>query len=167
VVTKPGSRRIFLEDLSAELSALSAMLALYAEQEAQRREASARDRVTPAQVQAMVAARHARSAVFGMDLANPGWSLLLELFRAYLEQRPVRLARLATDARVAATTATRWVEQFIAAGFVRREADGERQGGIMLALTDAGTDALEDYFVALQLGWVEADPPKRGLQTSI
>jgi hypothetical protein len=86
-------------------------------------------------VQAVVATRNARSAVFGLDLANPGRSLLLELFRAQLEKRPGRLARLATDARVAATTATRWLETFGEAGFVRREADPERQGGVLLVLS--------------------------------
>jgi DNA-binding MarR family transcriptional regulator len=154
--------RTFLQDLSGELSAVSAMLALYADNEAQSRQAAARGHVTAEQLGALLAARHARSAAFGVDLAHPGWSVLLELFRAYLEKRPVRLARLATDARVAATTTTRWIEQFIEAGFVRREEDAERQGGIMLSLTDAGSDAMEDYFVAVQLGWSEATPPKRG-----
>jgi hypothetical protein len=159
---KASSGGTFLQDLSGELGALSAMLALYADQEAGRRAALARERVTAGQVQAVLAARYARSAMFGMDLGNPGWSLLLELFRAYLEKRPVRLPRLATDARVSATTAMRWVEMFAGAGFVRRDADPERQGGWLLALTDAGSDAMEDYFVAVQLGWCESDPPNRG-----
>ncbi|MEA3062481.1 MAG: hypothetical protein QOJ94_2262 [Sphingomonadales bacterium] len=143
------------------------MLSVYAEQEARRREAAARERVTAQQVQAVVAARHARSAVFGLDLANPGWSLMLELFRAQLEKRPVRLGRLATDARVAATTATRWLETFGEAGFVRREADPERQGGVLLALTDAASEAMEDYFVAIQLGLERLYTPKRSIESSI
>ena len=100
----------------------------YAAQDARRREERAGERVTVREVQALLAARYARSARFGMDLANPGWSLLLELFRAYLEKRPARLGRLATDARVAGTTALRWVEQLCGAGYVRRDPDPERQG---------------------------------------
>lgn len=95
-----------------------------------------------------------------MDLANSGWSLLLELFRASLENQPVRLARLAADARVATTTAMRWIEAFVAAGLVRREADRDREGVVLLALTEAGNEAMEDYFVSLLLGWAEADAPK-------
>ena len=157
-----GSRRTFLQDLSGELGALSAMLAVYAEKEGQRREAGARAPVTAGQVRAVLAARHARSAVFGMDLANPGWSLLLELFRAALEQRRVRLPRLATDARVAATTALRWLDLFAEAGFVRREPDPQRQGAWLLSLTDAGLDAMEDHFIAVQLGWCAAGPAPAG-----
>jgi DNA-binding MarR family transcriptional regulator len=100
----------------------------------------------------MLAARYARSAMFGMDLANPGWSLLLELFHAHLEKRTVHLARLAADARVATTTALRWVAALSDAGFVRREDDPGRSGGVRVELTDAGKEAMEDYFVSVLLG---------------
>jgi DNA-binding MarR family transcriptional regulator len=148
--------RTFLEDLSLELTNVAALLAQYAERDAGRREAAAGERVTVRQVEGVLAARYARSAVFGLDLANPGWSLMLELFRAYLEQRPVRLARLATDARVAATTAFRWMDLLTEAGFVRREADPARDGATLLSLTPAGSDAMEDYFVVVRLGWAKA-----------
>jgi DNA-binding MarR family transcriptional regulator len=168
VGTKQGiGSSTFLEDLSREFSALSAMLAGYAERDTERRDAAARERVTLAQVQAVLAASYARCATFGLDLADPGWSLLLELFRAYLEKRSVRMARLATDARVAATTATRWLALFEEGGFLRREADPERAGGSVLTLTEPAIDAIEDYFVALQLAWAEPLPPKRRLQSSI
>lgn len=94
-----GRGRTFLEDLSVDLTQVAALLAHYAEQDARRRAAEAVARVTARQVEAVQAARYARCAVFGADLADPGWSLLLALFRAYLEKRPVRLGRLATDAR--------------------------------------------------------------------
>lgn len=148
--------RTFLEDLSRDLTHLAGLVAAYAEEDAGRREREAVERVTLRQVEAVLAARYARSARFGMELASPGWSLLLELFRAYLEKRPVRFARLATDARVAGTTALRWVDDLGAAGFVRRDADPERKGGVLIALTDAGIDAMEDYFVSVKLGLARA-----------
>lgn len=95
-----------------------------------------------------------------MDLANAGWSLLLELFLAQLEKRPVRLTRVAADARVPTTSAIRWIEAFVGAGLVRREPCPDRHGATALALTDAGSEAMEDYFVALLLGWAEADVPE-------
>lgn len=155
-----GSKRTFLDVLSDELGALSAMLSRYAQEEKRRREARARERITPAQLQALLAARYARPQPMGMDLANAGWSLLLELFLALLEQRRVRLARLAADARVPVTTAMRWIDQFIAAGLVHRETDPERPGTVFFGLTEAGAEAMEDYFVSIQLGWAEADPPE-------
>lgn len=150
-----GSPR-FLQDLSANLTGLAAMLAHYAESDLRRRRNETRDRVTTAQVGAVLAARHARSAIFGHDLANPGWSLLLELFRADLENRPVSRGRLATDARVPPATAFRWIGDLSASGFVRRFPDPERPKGVLIALTEAGREAMEDYFLAVMLGWSQA-----------
>jgi DNA-binding MarR family transcriptional regulator len=154
-----SSGRTFLEELSDELGAFSATLTRYAADERQRREAAARERITAAQLRAVLAARYARSERLGMDLASPGWSLLLELFVASLETRTVRLPGLAGDARVPSTTALRWIEAFVAAGLVAREADARRDGVSNLALTDAGKEAMEDYFVTLQLGCADADTP--------
>ncbi|MBV9929739.1 MAG: MarR family transcriptional regulator [Alphaproteobacteria bacterium] len=151
--------RTFLEDLSRDLSLTADLLARYAERDAERREAAARELVTAEQVRALAAARQLRSDVFGMDLANPGWSLLLELFRASLERRPVRLPRLAADAGVSATSAARWVRELAASGFVQRMADPRRPGTGTLILTDAGAEAMEDYFVAVQLGWQKRAAP--------
>jgi DNA-binding MarR family transcriptional regulator len=151
------SGRIVIEELSDELGAFSAKLTRYATEERGRREAEARERITPAQLEAVLAARYARLETFGMDLASPGWSLLLELFRASLEKRTVRLPRLATDARVASTTALRWIEAFVDAGLVGRKVDPTREGASTLSLTDAGSEKMEDYFVGLLLGWAEAD----------
>jgi DNA-binding MarR family transcriptional regulator len=145
--------RTFIEDLSRDLTLISALFARYAEADAARREAAARGRVTAVQVRAVLAARHERREMFGLDLANPGWSLLLELFRASLEKRSVRLPRLAKEARVSATTAARWIESFAEAGFVQRLPDPRRPGTASLILTDKGAEAMEDYFVVVQLGW--------------
>lgn len=157
--TAASDGRTFLEGLSREFSALSAQLALYAERQGDIHQRAARERVTAGQVRAVLAARYARAEVFGMDLANPGWSLMLELFRANLEKRAVPVPRLMRDARVAATTAGRWIETLSNAGFVRREPDAQRHGAVTLALTDAALEAMEDYFVAIQLGWGRGDPP--------
>lgn len=153
--------RTFLEGLSEELGAVSAALTRHAAEEKRQRQAAARERITAVQLHAILAARYARTERLGMDLAHPGWSLLLELFRGTLEKAPVRLARLAAEAHVPSTTALRWVERLIRAGLVRREAPTQPDGPVLLALTDAGAEAMEDYFVSVQLGWAEADAPNR------
>jgi len=151
--------RTFLEDLSRDLSLISVLFARYARADANRREADARGRVTAIQVRAVLAARHARKEMFGLDLAHPGWSLLLELFRASLEKRSVRLPRLAKEAGVSATTAARWIDSLAEAGFVQRVADPQRQGAASLILTDKAAEAMEDYFVAVQIGWANRSTP--------
>lgn len=155
-----SGKRTFLEELSEELGGFWGTLTRYAQDERRRREAAARESITAAQLKALLAARYARSERMGMDLGNAGWSLLLELFLAQLEKRPARLTRVAADARVPTTSAIRWIEAFVGAGLVRREPCPDRHGASALALTDAGSEAMEDYFVALLLGWAEAEAPE-------
>jgi len=132
---------------------VSERISSYSELDALRRKGRARERITVSQLQAVQVARQSRSDAFGIDLANPGWSLLLELFRCYLEKRPVRLARLTENARVATTTALRWLDVLAERGLVERQPDPARQGASLLALTEAASDAMEDYFIAVQLAW--------------
>ena len=150
------SGRTFLEDLSRELSSLAAMIALYAEEDARRREAVALGKVSVRQVEAAIAARQARGAAFGLDLEHPGWSILLELFRAALEERAVKLPRLAAEAQVAPTTLLRWIDLFCEKGLAERRADPERVGGVLVSLTGAGVEAMRGHFEALNLGWARA-----------
>lgn len=160
MTARNGLGRTFLEELSDKLAAVGGTLSRYAEEEARQREEEAWRPITAGQVRALLAARYARSERLGLDLANAGWSLLLELFLAELEKRPARLARVAADARVAGTTALRWVEAFVGAGLVRRDSHPEHEGVYFLALTEAGSEAMEDYFILLLLGWAEAEAPE-------
>jgi len=167
VDAKRGSGgRTFLEELSRELGSVSERISSYSELDALRRKGRARERITVSQLQAVQVARQSRSDAFGIDLANPGWSLLLELFRCYLEKRPVRLARLTENARVATTTALRWLDVLAERGLVERQPDPARQGASLLALTEAASDAMEDYFIAVQLAWDGTDAPFRREQSS-
>jgi DNA-binding MarR family transcriptional regulator len=142
-IEAPGGRTL-LEDLSLDLTHIATMLAHLAERDACRREVP----VMAWQVRLLISARHARSVVFGMDLSNPGWSLLLELYLAHLEQRPVKPARLATDARLAMSTAQRWLDRLCAAGFAENCPEPARRRGAATALTPAGVAAMQDYFLA-------------------
>jgi hypothetical protein len=153
--------RTLLEDLSLELVRIAAMLAYLAERDAARREAAA-DPAAAAdaelrRVEAAIAARRARSAVFGLDLNNPGWNLMLELYRARLEGRdPPAAARLATDARLSMASLARWRRRLVEGGWAERPAEAAgRPAG--LALTDPAAQALSAYFAALYA----ADPPPR------
>ncbi len=152
-----GSRTL-LEDLSLELVRIAALLAWLAERDAARRESPAPGPAEAAEtelarVEAAIAARRARSAVFGLDLDNPGWSLMLELYRARLEGRDPTAARLATDARLSMSTLARWRRRLVASGHAAAPA-GERA----LALTDSAADSMSDYFAALSVGWGQGTP---------
>jgi hypothetical protein len=165
---RPPSRT-FLEDISRDLTHAAALLSIYAESDSARREALSIAPATADQLAALIAARHARNAAFGLDLSNGGWSLLLELYRAHLAhlaaapragpaQGACRPARLATDARLAMSTATRWLALLADAGLAERRSAGAGAGarareGAAFALTPAGVEAMADYFTAARTGW--------------
>ena len=92
------------------------------------------------QVEALLDARHQRRAAMGLDPVHPGWTLLLVLYRAHLDGRPLRMARLATEARVAMTTMMRWVDLFLAHGLVDRRPDAGRRKGVLLMLSGDGAE---------------------------
>jgi hypothetical protein len=151
----PSGPRTLLEDLSLDLNHVAAMLAFYAGEDARRRAAAAAAaadprRPAPDRVRALIAARNARSAAFGHELASPGWTLLLTLYQARLEARPLALARLPAAARLTPASALRWLGRLCATGHARRWAGEE--GGTQVALTDAGAEAIEDYFAAVAAG---------------
>jgi DNA-binding MarR family transcriptional regulator len=110
---------------------------------------------------ALIAERQARTAAFGQDLAHPGWSLLLELYRAHLassaDPEPVeacpepveggiRLTRLAAAARVSLTSTLRWLKRLEAAGLIKRRPDPTHETAVLVSLTEAGVKAMAEHF---------------------
>jgi len=137
----PWATRTLLQDLSLELTHCATLLAHYAEREESRRTARGGP-LSAGQLAALIAARKARSAVFGFDLANPGWSLLLELYRARLAGEPSRIAALPVAKRRPLVFVSRM--QPAAAEIERMLARMIRPG--------AAADAMADYFTAAGLG---------------
>jgi DNA-binding MarR family transcriptional regulator len=146
-----ASVRTFLEELADDLDHISRLLAAYAEGDAARREASAPGPPTALHVRLLIGARRARDATFGLDLANAGWSVLLELYRACLAGEPgVRINRLALEARVAPTTVDRWLTRLAQAGWAERAPDPKAENGVHARLTPDGAAAMHAHFEAAE-----------------
>jgi DNA-binding MarR family transcriptional regulator len=143
--------RTFLEELADDLDHISALLTAYAEGDAARREAAAPGAPTALNVALAIGARRARAATFGLDLTHPGWSLLLELYRARLAGEPgVRIHRLAVETRVASATADRWLRRLTQAGWAERAPDAKAENGVLARLTPNGAAAMHTYFEAAE-----------------
>jgi DNA-binding MarR family transcriptional regulator len=143
--------RTFLEDLADDLDHISRLLAAYAEGDAARREVAAPGPPTALHVRLLIGARRARDVAFGLDLANAGWSLLLELYRARLAGEPgVRINRLAVEARVAPTTVDRWLRRLTQAGWAERAPDPKAENGVLARLTPDGAAAMNAHFEAAE-----------------
>ena len=86
-------------------------------------------------VAALLAARARRAEAFGLPPADPHWTLLLELFQAQLERRPLRPAAAADPAPLhrllalglAGETRGAWTLTPGTAQALRRQLDDERR----------------------------------------
>lgn len=102
-------------------------------------------------VRRMLRQRRMREQYFPADLfADPAWDMLLDLYAARLERRPVSVSSLCIAAAVPATTALRWIKTMTDAGLFLREADPHDGRRIYIALTESAADAMARYFEALE-----------------
>ena len=111
----------------------------------------ATDRQRAKAVRRLLRQRRIREQYFPADLfADPAWDMLLDLYAARLERRPVSVSSLCIAAAVPATTALRWIKTMTDAGLFVREADPNDGRRIFIALADGAADAMTRYFEALE-----------------
>jgi DNA-binding MarR family transcriptional regulator len=139
-----GSRPSF-GDLASELAGIAARMSAMASRPNLLLERGAS---ATSQIRTLLQARHKRSAALGLDLVHPGWSLLLVLFRAHLEDRPIRMARLATDAHVSMTATMRWTGLFLDDGLAERRSDPASARGVLFALSAEGVERVRRQLIA-------------------
>ena len=156
-----GEDRRGLSELASELAGIAEEISAIADR---RDVVSHRGEFSGKQVQALLDTRHGRPAAIGFDPIHPGWTLLLVLYRAHLDGRPVRMARLATEARVAMTTMMRWVELFVAHGLAERRPDLMRRNGVLLALSGDGAERIQRQLHAEMLAAAGLLPQVRSEQ---
>lgn len=102
-------------------------------------------------VRRLLRQRRIREQFFPADLfADPAWDMLLDLYAARLERRPVSVSSLCIASAVPATTALRWIKTMTDGGLFIREADPHDGRRIFIALAEAAFEALERYFEALE-----------------
>lgn len=152
--TRPGEAT--LRQLSLDLSAIAKALAWLAKFEEVKSDTVPGRPVTAREIETVIAARHARAEAFGLDVVHPGWSILLQLYLAHIEEQPVRVGELRTRARLAAATATRWLDRICAAGLATRKTRRKGARPAVVALTPAGAAAMRDHLHAIKAGWIIA-----------
>ncbi len=136
-----------LETLTLDACRLAAGLVEAAEAERLRRMTDhGRIALTARFVQSLIAARRLRTERLGPALApEPGWSLLLVLYAARLEQTELTLAALTKAAAAPTATVHGRLRALEALGLLERRPDPTRRRGTLVRLTDAAAATIHDY----------------------
>jgi hypothetical protein len=97
------------------------------------------------------ALRRKRASVFGNpDLfGEPAWDILLDLYIAAGECKPVSVSSACIGSAAPATTGLRWLGVLADEGLVVRENDAEDHRRVLVRLTPAGQAAMDRFFDAV------------------
>lgn len=100
------------------------------------------------------ALRRKRAAIFGNpDLfGEPAWDILLDLFIAHADGKPVSVSSACIGSAAPATTGLRWLGVLADEGLVLRDNDPEDNRRVMVRLSTTGLAAMEQYFDAVESG---------------
>jgi hypothetical protein len=96
------------------------------------------------------ALRRKRAAIFGNpDLfGEPAWDILLDLFIAHAEGKPVSVSSACIGSAAPATTGLRWLGVLADEGLILRENDADDHRRVLVRLSSAGLAAMERFFDA-------------------
>jgi len=98
--------------------------------------------------------RRKRAAIFGKPelFGEPAWDILLDLYIAHVEGKPVSVSSACIGSAAPATTGLRWLGALADEGLVVRENDADDNRRVLVRLTRAGLAAMEQFFEAASLG---------------
>lgn len=94
--------------------------------------------------------RRARAAIFGNAelFGEPAWDILLDLYIAYGEGKPVSVSSACIGSAAPPTTGLRWLGVLAENDLVLREHDPEDQRRVLVRLTEKGLAAMDEYFAS-------------------
>ena len=100
------------------------------------------------------ALRRKRAAIFNNpDLfGEPAWDILLDLYIAHAERKPVSVSSACIGSAAPATTGLRWLGVLADEGLVLRENDPEDNRRVMVRLSSAGVTAMAQFFETVEAG---------------
>ena len=96
--------------------------------------------------------RRTRAAVFDGDedlFGEPAWDILLDLFVAGSEHRPVRVSDSCAAAAVPRTTALRWLQTLTRRELIEREGDPLDARSSLVRLSPKGAELIGRYLARI------------------
>lgn len=113
-------------------------------------DASQRRNVFAEMARIAYAKRRKRASIFGDPelFGEPGWDILLDLYIAQAEHKPVSVSSACIGSASPPTTGLRWLGVLADQGLVERKHDPEDQRRVLVRLTDKALDAMDTYFAS-------------------
>lgn len=109
--------------------------------------------VTASTVRTIIAARWLRRDFLGLDVGDPEWSLMLELYAARLEGRQVHQTGLSVAAGVPQSTALQATRRLVEAGIFTTKPDPNDGRKLLVALTAPAAARIHSYLnAAMEIG---------------
>ncbi|MDJ0977541.1 MAG: winged helix DNA-binding protein [Erythrobacter sp.] len=96
------------------------------------------------------AKRRKRTSIFGDTelFGEPGWDILLDLYIAQAEDKPVSVSSACIGSASPPTTGLRWLGVLADQGLVEREHDPDDQRRVLVRLTPKALEAMDTYFAS-------------------
>ncbi len=94
--------------------------------------------------------RRRRTAIFGNAelFGEPAWDILLDLYIAFIQDKPVSVSSACIGSAAPPTTGLRWLGVLCDQGLTLREHDPNDQRRVLVRLTDRGVAAMDAYFAS-------------------
>jgi hypothetical protein len=143
----PGS---CLQPLADELVAIAARLRDVAAAPASPQRSQRSERRYLALARQAYALRRKRAVIFGNPelFGEPAWDILLDLYIAHADGKPVSVSSACIGSAAPPTTGLRWLGVLAEEGLVVRENDADDHRRVLVRLTRAGITAMERFFDA-------------------
>lgn len=94
------------------------------------------------------AQRRKRAVIFGNQelFGEPAWDILLDLYIAFVDEKPVSVSSACIGSAAPPTTGLRWLGVLAEQDLVLREHDPQDQRRVLVRLTEKGLAAMDRYF---------------------
>jgi hypothetical protein len=103
-----------------------------------------------ANVRTIIRGRKARERFMPPSwFSDPAWDMLLQLYLACLEGKPLTVGELGQLTGIKPTTVNRWLDTLVCRDWIDRHRCEEDARRVWIALSDRGADQMAEYFESL------------------
>jgi len=96
-------------------------------------------------VQQIIEERNLRASYLSLDFGEPGWDMLIDLYRAAEARQRISVSSLTLASRVPSTTAIRQIAHLKSIGMIVTAPDPSDRRRVYVFLTQTARDSIDEY----------------------